>query len=94
MLLVEQKYKYLSKNKTESKMENPTHTFRYMNLVLHTSYDNCDIEEKLDEVELKEKRCFFQKKKGCSFCNVFFVWRKFNNCILSQCIVYWINSSV
>ena len=29
-------------------MENPTHTFRYMNLVLHTSYDNCDIEEKLD----------------------------------------------
>ena len=48
-------------------MENPTHTFRYMNLVLHTSYDNCDIEEKLDEVELKEKRCFFQKKKGCSF---------------------------
>ena len=54
-------------------MENPTHTFRYMNLVLHTSYDNCDIEEKLDEVELKEKRCFFQKKKGCSFCNVYFV---------------------
>ena len=33
-----------------------------------------------------------RKKKGRSFCNVHFFRRKcFISCVLSQCIVYWIN---
>ena len=34
MHFVEQKYKLYNKNETESKMENPTHSFRGTNLVL------------------------------------------------------------
>ena len=33
-----------------------------------------------------------QKKKECIFCNVYLVQRKFFNiCVISQCIVYWLN---
>ena len=32
-----------------------------------------------------------RKKKECIFCNSYFVRRKFNIWVSSQCIVYWIN---
>ena len=33
-----------------------------------------------------------RKKKECIFCNAYFVRRNFFNiCVLSQCLVYWIN---
>ena len=39
MHFVEQKYTF-NKNQTESKMENPTHSFREINLVLQLIYES------------------------------------------------------
>ena len=48
-----------NKNETESKMENPTHSFRETNLVLQLIYE-FQIKNKTDELELaKEKQDIF-----------------------------------
>ena len=60
-------------------MENPTHSFREVNLVLQLVYE---LKLKLWWVGARER------KKENIICNVYFVRRKF---VLSQCIVYWIN---
>ena len=68
------------KNKTESKMENPTHSFRETNLVLQLIYKS-QTKSKTDKLELTiEKRTFFVYV-------VYFVCLKeflFNICVLSQ----------
>ena len=46
MHFVEQKYKNFNKNETESKLENPTHTFRETNLSF-SSYKNRKLKVKL-----------------------------------------------
>ena len=72
------------KNETESKMENPTHSFRETNLVLQP-YKNRKFKVKLRWVGARErkKRAFFVPiilSKG----------NFFNICVLSQCKLYWI----
>ena len=57
-----------NENEMESKMENPTHSFRETNLVL-SPCKNCKLKVKLWWVGA----C---KRKGI-FCTVYFVWRKF-----------------
>ena len=74
-----------NKNETESKMENPTHSFRETNLCF-SSYKNCKLKVKLWWVGVRERknRVFF----------VPFILSKgnfFKICVLSQCIVYWIH---
>ena len=46
MHFVEQKYKNFNKNETESKMENPRHSFRETNLCF-SSYKNRKLKVKL-----------------------------------------------
>ena len=74
-----------NKNRTESKMENPTHTFRETNLVFHL----------IQESQIKSKTVMSwisRKKKESIFCIVYFVRREFFNIsFLSQCLVYWIH---
>ena len=56
----------INKNETESKMENPTHSFREMNYVFHP----------VKELRIKNKavmRWSSWKKKERIFCNVYFV---------------------
>ena len=65
----------------ESKMENPTHSFREMNLVLQL----------IQESQIKSKTMMIwssQKKKGGIFCTVYFVQSEFffEICVLFQCI--------
>ena len=67
-----------NKNETESKMENPTHSFREMNLCF-SSYKNCELKVKLWWVGAHER------KKSAFFATIFFVQR------ISHCIMYWIN---
>ena len=72
-----------NKHETESKMENPIHSFKEMNFVL----------QHLQELRIKSKTVMswsLEKKKECIFCNAYFVWRNFffHICVLSQCIVY------
>ena len=58
-----------NKNKTESKMENPTHSFRGSNLVLQLT----------KESQIKSKTVISwssRKKKQGVFCAVYFVRRK------------------
>ena len=67
-----------NKNETESKMENPTHTFWEMNLVLQLT----------SESRIKSKTVMnwsSHKKKECIFCNVYFVRRK---------LLFYLNDSV
>ena len=85
MHFVEQKYKNFNKNETESKMENPTHSFRETNLCF-SSYKNRKLKVKLWWVGARDRK----KKRFL----VTFVMSKgifFNIGVLSQCIVYWIN---
>ena len=72
-----------NKNKTESKIKNPTHTV--LNTLCFSSHKNRKLKGKLWWVGVREK------KEGI-FCIVCFVRRKFffNICILSNCMVYWI----
>ena len=67
MLFVEQNIKF-HKNKTESKLENPLHSFREMNHVV----------QPVEELWIKSKTVMswsLQKKKECFFCS--FVQRNF-----------------
>ena len=75
MHIVEQKYK-LYKNETESKMENPTHSF----LRLSSSESQIKNKTVMSWSSWKKKREFF----------VPFIWFDGNyfTCDLSQCIVY------
>ena len=73
-----------NKNKTESKMGNPTHSFRETNLQL----------TKESQIKSKTVMCWtLWKKKKSIFCIVNFVRRNFffNICVVSQCIVSWIH---
>ena len=58
------------KNETESKMENSTHSFKEVNLVLQF----------IEESQIRSKAVMslssWKKKEGI-FCTVYFVWRKF-----------------
>ena len=67
-----------NKNETESRLENPTYSFRETNLVLQRN--------KSKTVMSWSSR----KKKEDNFCTVYFVRKEFffNICVLSQCIVY------
>ena len=54
-----------NKNETESKMENPTHSFRETNFVLQLIQES-QIKSKTDELELaKEKRGHFLYRLFC-----------------------------
>ena len=74
-----------NKNETESKMENPTHSFRDTKLVLQL----------IQESQIKSKSIMSwssRRKKEGIFCDVYFAQREFfKNCVLSQYIVYWIH---
>ena len=66
-------------------MENPTHSFREMNVVLQ-------LKKGLQINNKNVMNWSLQKKKECIFCNVYLVQRKFFNiCVISHCIVYWLN---
>ena len=71
-----------NKNETESKIENPTHSFRETNLVLQL----------IEESQIKSKTIMSwssQKKKESIFAQFILSEEKFLNiCELSQCIVY------
>ena len=74
-----------NKNETESRMKNPTHSFKRRTLCF-SSYKNRKLKVKLWWVGARErkKRAFF----------VPFILSEgifFNICVLSQCIVYWIH---
>ena len=58
----------VAKNETESKMENPTHSFREMNHVFQL----------VEELQIKSKTVmsWSLRKKECIFCNVYFVHKK------------------
>ena len=64
------KYKLSNKNKTEPKMENPTHSFRETNLVLQLK----------EESQIKSKTVISwssrEEKEGI-FCTIYFAQRKF-----------------
>ena len=72
-------------NETESKMENPIHSFRETHLVLQLT----------KESQIKSKSVMSwssRKEKQGVFCSVYFAWSNFFNiCVLCQCIVYWLN---
>ena len=71
-----------NESKMDSKMENPTYSFREMNLCF-SSYKNCELKIKLWWVGACER------KKSVFF--VMFILSKgniFNICVLSPCIVY------
>ena len=74
-----------NKNETESKMENPTQSFRETNLVLQV----------IQELQMKSKTVMSwssQKKKRGIFCTVYFSEQIFFEiCVLYQCIVCWIH---
>ena len=81
MLLLNKNINF-NKSEMEVKMENPAYSFREMNLVFQLVW----------ELWNKSKIVMnwsSQKKKECIVCNVCFVF--FSICVLSQCIVYWIN---
>ena len=74
-----------NKNGTDSKMENPKHSFRETNLVLQL----------IEELHIKSKTVMswssWKKKEGI-FCTIYFVQRNFFNiCVLSKFMVYWIH---
>ena len=83
---------FLSKNinfdntGTESKMGNPTQSFRDMNLVLQL----------IQKKQIKSKTVMTwssRKKKKSIFCIAYFAQRGFyfKICVWSRCIVYWIH---
>ena len=74
--------KYFNKNKTESKMENPTQSFRKTDLVLQL----------INESQIKSKTVmsWSSRKKMRAFCVPFILFEGniFNICVLSQYIFY------
>ena len=68
MLLVELKHNF-NKNETESKMENPTHSFRDMNVLCFSSYKNRELKVKLWWIRN------YDRKKEFIFRSVYFVRR-------------------
>ena len=74
-----------NKNKKEPKMENPTHSFRKINLYF-SSYKNCELKVKLWWIGACER------KKSAFFVTFMLFGEKFFNIrVLSKFIVYWIN---
>ena len=66
-------------------MENPTHTFREMNLEL-SSYKTCELKVKLLWVAARER------EKSALFVTFILTEENFFDiCVLSWSIVYWIN---
>ena len=75
----------VNKNETESKMENPTGSFRDKNLVLQLVWESRIKSETVMSWSSHEK-------KERIFRNVYFVRKKiFNIYVLSQYIFHWIN---
>ena len=72
------------KNETESKMENPTHSFREKNLVLQLIYKS--------QIKSKNVMSWSSRriKEGIFFTVYLYERNFFKICDLSQCIVYWI----
>ena len=70
-------------NEAQSKLENSTHSFREMNLMLQLIKESW-IKSKT------AKSCSSRKKKECRFCNVWFAWRTFfkHFCFISMYIVF------
>ena len=65
----------------ESKMENPTHTFREMSFALQLIYKS----------RIKSKTVMSWssgKKKECVFCSNYFFGNLSNICVLSRCLEY------
>ena len=67
-------------------MENPTHSFREMNLALHLVYKLQMKSKTVMELKLAKE------KKECLFFVTFLLYREnvFNICVLSQCRVHLI----
>ena len=80
------------KNEMESKMENPTHSFRETNLAIY-SYKNCKLKVKLWWIGAlkRKKRTFFVTFILSEVNFVFYDFLFFKICVLCQCIVYWIH---
>ena len=74
------------KNKTKSKMENATHSFRQTNLVLQL----------IDELQVESKTVisWSTPKKGTFFVLIKSAGKFHNICALSQYIMYLINISI
>ena len=79
------KNKSFNKNETESKMENPTHSFTETNLYF-SAYKNRKLNVKLWWVGARER-----KKRAFFLPCILAEGNLFNICLLSQCIVYWIH---
>ena len=74
-----------NKNKTESKMQNPTHYFKETNLVLQL------IEESQIKSETVMSWSSWKKKEGIFVPFILSKRKFFSICVLSQFIVYWIH---
>ena len=74
-----------NKNKTESKMQNPTHQFKETNLVLQL------IEESQIKSETVMSWSSWKKKEGIFVPFILSKRKFFSICVLSQFIVYWIH---
>ena len=74
-----------NKNKTESKMQNPTHQFKETNLVLQL------IEESQIKSETVMSWSSWKKKEGIFVQFILSKRKFFSICVLSQFIVYWIH---
>ena len=75
-----------NKKENESKMENPTYSFRKTNLVLHLIWESqTKSKTVMSWSSWMKKRVHFLYSLFCP--NEIF----FNICVLSQCIVYWIH---
>ena len=81
------KYMNFDKNETESKIENPPHTFRDTNLVLNSLYKSPKLKVKLWWLGVSSRK----KKSAFLVTFIFSAGRFFYICVLAQCLVYWIN---
>ena len=61
-VFVEKKIYKVNKNETESKMENPTHTFRARWTMCSNSYKNCNLKVKLWWVGARERKNSVKRK--------------------------------
>ena len=75
-----------AKNEKESKIENFTHSFIEMNLVLQIIWES--------QIKSKTVMSWSSRKKKRTFFVPFILSEEnfFNICVLFQCIVYWIHS--
>ena len=64
-VFVEKKIYKVNKNETESKMENPTHTFRARWTMCSNSYKNCNLKVKLWWVGARERKNSVKKSLFC-----------------------------